>query len=254
MGKADELKRFQTAIVVGASSGIGEAMARQLAAEGARVALVARRADELERVRGEIAGAGGDARVYAHDVRDFEATATLFDRIVADLGGLDLLIYAAGVMPGLEEHEYDFAKDRLMVEVNLLGAMAWMNPAAALMEARQAGTLVGVSSIAGERGRRGNPAYCTSKAALTAYLEGLRNRLGRYGVDVVTVKPGFVETRMTAGMGDLLWMIKPQEAASRSLAMARSGRPRSGFVPRRWGLVAFIIRNIPSFVFRKMNI
>lgn len=249
------MKRFQTAIVVGASSGIGEAMARQLAAEGTRVALVARRAAELERVRADIVSRGGDAQVFAHDARDFDGTPGLFDRIVGALGGgLDLLVYAAGVMPPLDEHEYDFAKDREMIEVNVLGAMAWMNPAAALMEARASGTLVGVSSIAGERGRRGNPAYCTSKAALTTYLESLRNRLGRYGVDVVTVKPGFVETRMTAGMGDLLWMIKPEQAASRSLAMARAGGPRSGFVPRRWGLVAFIIRSIPSFVFRKMNI
>ena len=85
-----------------------------------------------------------------------------------------------------------------MVAVNLLGAMAWMEPVAARFEAARAGTLVGISSIAGVRGRRGNPAYTATKAALTTYLEALRNRCSRYGVNVVTVKPGFVDTAMTA--------------------------------------------------------
>jgi NAD(P)-dependent dehydrogenase (short-subunit alcohol dehydrogenase family) len=140
-----------------------------------------------------------------------------------------------------------------MIDVNLLGAMAWLNPAAAYMEAKQSGVLLGISSIAGERGRRQNPAYCTSKAALTTYLESLRNRLHRYGVDVVTIKPGFVDTRMTAGKEDLLWQIPPEKAASMALAKAQKG-PKTAFVPGRWSLPLFIIRNIPSFVFRKMNI
>ncbi|MGM0577848.1 MAG: SDR family NAD(P)-dependent oxidoreductase [Myxococcota bacterium] len=250
------MKRFETAIVVGASSGIGEAIARRLGADGAHVALLARRETELQRVADAVREAGGEATVVAHDVRDTDAVPELFDRLVEALGGLDLLVYASGAMPSVEEHEYDFAKERLMVEVNLLGAMAWLNPAAAHMEAARRGTLLGISSIAGERGRRGNPGYCTTKAALTTYLESLRNRLSRYGVDVVTVKPGFVETRMLEGMDGHppgLAPIPADEAAGNALAMARKG-PRSGFVPWRWSLVAFIIRHIPSFLFRRTNI
>jgi NAD(P)-dependent dehydrogenase (short-subunit alcohol dehydrogenase family) len=141
-----------------------------------------------------------------------------------------------------------------MIEVNLLGAMAWMNLAAARFEAARGGTIVGISSIAGERGRRGNPAYCTSKAALTVYLEALRNRLARYGVNVVTIKPGFVDTAMTRGMKGLFWLVSPEQASSRSLALARRGTGASAFVPARWALVAMIIRAIPSFVFRRMNL
>jgi short-subunit dehydrogenase len=244
----------QKAVVVGASSGIGEAIARRLAAGGAAVALVARRQEELDRIAAEISKAGpGSARAYAHDVTNFDATPALFDRIVADLGGLDCVVYAAGVMPKIDESEYAFAKDREMVEVNLLGAMAWFNPAAAKFEAQRAGTLVGISSIAGERGRRGNPAYCTSKAALSTYLESMRNRLSRYGVNVVTVKPGFVDTRMTQGLPGLFWLVKPEKVAERTLALARRGTSPSAFVPWRWSLVARVVRSIPSLVFRKLN-
>ncbi len=242
---------WQHAIVVGASSGIGESIARKLAASGTSVALVARRQSELERVALASRGAGGKAEVFAHDVVDFDATPTLFDRIVATLGGLDLLVYASGVMPPIAESEWSFPKDRHTIEVNLLGAMAWCNPAGAHFEAQRGGTIVGVSSIAGERGRRGNPAYGTSKAALTAYLESLRNRLGRYGVRVVTVKPGFVDTAMTKGKPGLFWLVSADQAAERTLALARNGQ--GGFVPARWGLVALIIKLIPSFVFRRLN-
>lgn len=243
--------RFERAIVVGASSGIGEAIARRLVAEGAEVALVARRADHLERLSAEL---GPRARAYPHDVTAFDATPALFERIVRDLGSLDTLVYAAGAMPKIEEGEYSFDKDRLMIEVNLLGAMAWMSPAAAHFEAARAGTLVGVGSIAGERGRRGNPAYCTSKAALATYLEALRNRLSRHGVNVVTVKPGFVDTAMTRGQKGLFWLISADEAARRALAIARAGTSASGFVPARWALVAWVVRMLPSLVFRRLGI
>ena len=246
--------RLEKAIVVGASSGIGEATARRLAAEGASVALVARRKDELDRVAADIAKAGkGQAFVHVHDVTHFDEVPELFDKIVAELGGLDAIVYAAGVMPRIDESEYAFAKDRQMIEVNLLGAMAWLNPAAAKFEAQRAGTIVGISSIAGERGRRGNPGYCTSKAAFSTYLESLRNRLARYGVNVVTIKPGFVDTAMTAGVPGLFWLIKPEQAAQTSLALARRGSGAQGFVPWRWSLVAMVVRSIPSFIFRRLN-
>ena len=242
------------AIVVGASSGIGAAIARQLAQEGASVALIARRQTELDKIIAELTlDKKGRALAYTHDVTNYDATPALFDRIVADLGGLDLLVYAAGVMPNIEESEYDFAKDRAMIEVNVIGAMAWCNPAAAHFEAHRKGSIVGISSIAGERGRRGNPAYCTSKAALTTYLEGLRNRLSRYGVNVVTIKPGFVATAMTQGKPGLFWLVQPEDIANTTLALARAGNGAARFVPRRWWLVAFIVRMLPSFIFRRLN-
>ena len=242
--------KLSKVIVVGASSGIGEAMARQLAQAGAEVAIVARRESELTRLAAE---RPGKLHVYVHDVSNVDEVPALFERIERDLGGVDGLIYAPGVMPKLAESEYAFAKDRAMVTVNLLGAMAWMNQAAARFEAARSGTILGISSIAGERGRRGNPGYTATKAALTTYLEALRNRCSRYGVNIVTIKPGFVDTAMTRGLKGLFWLISAEKAAKLALAMARRGNSAAGFVPSRWALVAFIVRSLPSFVFRRLN-
>ncbi len=237
-------------VVVGASSGMGEAMARQLAAAGADVAIVARRESELTRLASE---RPGKLHPYVHDVSNVDEVPALFERIENEIGPVDGLIYAAGTMPKIEESEYAFEKDRAMVSVNLLGAMAWMNQAAARFEAARTGTILGIASIAGERGRRGNPAYCTTKAALTTYLESLRNRCSRYGVNVVTIKPGFVDTAMTRGMKGLFWLISAEKAAKQSLALARKGKSGVAFVPSRWALVAFIVRSLPSFIFRRLN-
>ena len=243
------------AIVVGASSGIGAALVRALVRQGTKVAACARRSAELERLRAacEAEGASGKVLVRAHDVHDVAAVPALFEALVRELGGLDLLIYAAGVMPEIGPQEYDTSKDLEILAVNLDGAVAWCNPAADYFQSQRRGTLVGVSSIAGERGRKGNPVYGTSKAALNHYLEALRNRLGDCGVHVCTVKPGYVETRMTQGLGNALWMISADEAARQILSVARR-RKNERFIPFRWIAVALVLRAIPSFLFRRTSI
>src|SRR5262245_11558033 len=246
---------FRHAIVVGASSGIGPEIARQLAADGCAVAILGRRADELEKLRAEIAGSGrGSAIAQVHDVRDYDAVPALLDQLMRQLGGLDLLVYAAGTMYKPAESEYDFARDRAEIEANLLGAMAWTTPVAAMFEARRTGTIVGISSIAGERGRRTFPAYSTSKAGLTAWLEALRNRVARHGVNVVTVKPGFVDTAMTASLEQKPMVIPAQKAASLILSAARRGGSPSAFIPLTWWLVAMMLRHMPSRIFRRLDL
>jgi len=237
-------------IVVGASSGIGASIARQLAAQGATVAILARRAEALAEVA---ASDPTHLLPYPHDAANVDEVPALFERIVRHLGGLDMIVYAAGVMPEVAESEYDFGKSRAMVQVNLLGAMAWLEPAAARFEAARAGTIIGVSSIAGVRGRRGNPAYTATKAGLTTYLEALRNRCTRYGVNVVTAKPGFVDTAMTAGKPGLFWLVSADEAARQILALAKRGTSADGFVPARWAAVALAVRLVPSRLFRRLN-
>lgn len=243
------------ALVIGASSGIGAACARRLVLEGYHVAILGRRKAELEDVARKTAEkfAEGKIRVYPADVTDYARAPALFDQIVTDLGGLDLVIFAAAVMPKLEADEYCFEKDRQMVEVNVLGAIAWLNEAAQFFGRVKQGTIVGISSIAGDRGRRGNPVYGTTKAALNTYLEALRNRLGRHGVNVVTIRPGFVDTQMTKGMDGLLWLITADEAA-RQIYEAVRCRKSVVYVPRRWRYVGLIIRMIPSWLFKKLDI
>ncbi|MGH2537632.1 MAG: SDR family NAD(P)-dependent oxidoreductase [Candidatus Promineifilaceae bacterium] len=244
------------AIVVGASSGIGAAVVEELAGRGYQVAAVARREAELaalcERVNSRTSD-GGLARYYPHDVTSFEATAGLFQQITGDLGGLDALIYTAGLQTAMSENEYNFEKDAAMVEVNLLGAMAWLGLAAARFERARAGQIVAVSSVAGDRGRRLNPGYNSSKAGLTTYLEGLRNRLSRHGVTVTTIKPGFVDTALLAHAPKTMWVISAREAAVQ-IGRAMQRRKQTVYVPARWRLVMLVIRHIPSVIFRRLSI
>ena len=246
---------FEFAIVVGASSGIGAALVRRLAADGCRVAAVARRGEKLGELEREIeeSGAAGTVLTFVHDVENEAEVSDLFVEITRSLGGLDLVIYAAGVMHPVDFSEYDTAKDLHMVRVNLAGAVAWLNPAAARFEALGAGTVVGIGSVAGDRGRSKSPVYNTSKAGLHTYLEALRNRIARRGVKVVTVKPGFVDTAMTRGMPGLFWVISPDRAAAIILKKARRGVV-TAYVPARWRVVMWIIRSIPSWIFRRLKV
>ncbi|MCA9322350.1 MAG: SDR family NAD(P)-dependent oxidoreductase [Planctomycetes bacterium] len=245
----------RTVLIVGASSGIGAALARAFARDGARVALVARREAELaeqKRLCDELAGTNA-ARAYVHDVQRPAEVPELFERIVRDFGGLDVVVYAAGYLPRIAKDEYDFAKDGPIIEVGLTGAVAWLNQAAAKFAKQRFGTICGISSIAGDRGRRAFPAYHAAKAGLDTYLEALRNRLHPYKVDVVTIKPGFVDTVMTQGMDGLFWLISPDQAAT-AIKKHIEKRRHTRYVPARWALVGLVIRNIPSFLFRRMDI
>ncbi len=248
--------REKCALVVGASSGIGEGLARRLGMAGYRVALVARREPELRRIADKINELAGreTAFVFPHDVRNVDEVPALFEKIFETLGGLTHVYFAAGVMPAVELNEYNLEKDRLMVEVNLLGCIAWLNCAADLFSRLKSGVIVGVGSIAGDRGRKGQPVYNTTKGAQAIYLESLRNRLASHdNVRVVTIKPGYVESTMTAGKGNLLWMISADEAARRIIEAGERSRG-TVYVPRRWRFVSWVLRAIPSFIFRRLEV
>jgi len=140
-----------------------------------------------------------------------------------------------------------------MLEVNLLGAMAWLDEAAVRFQRAGAGHIVGISSIAGERGRVANPAYGTSKAALATYLEALRNRLSRHGVTVTTMKLGFVDTALLKNAARVMWVISADRAAE-GIYEAIRHRKQIVYLPGRWRVVSLVIRNIPSFVFRRISL
>lgn len=170
--RATPLQPRRRAILIGASSGIGAALARRLAREGYTVALLARREERLSALCDEINTACGETRAvwYAHDVTDYGSVPGLLQMALADLGGLDLFVYDSGIaLPGGFKH-YEFDKDLRTTEVNYLGALAWLNPVAAMFQSLGAGQIVGISSVGGERGRVNNPAYQASKAALTFRL------------------------------------------------------------------------------------
>lgn len=243
------------AVVVGASSGIGEAMARKLAQEGHLVALLARRKDALDSICAEINAESGEnlATSYQHDVTEFDEVPILFQRVLRDLKHIDVLIYVAGVQYPLDFSEYDFEKDRQMIEVNLLGAVAWLGQAAILFERMGAGHLVGVSSIAGDRGRIVNPPYHTAKAGLSTYLEALRNRLTRSGVHVLTVKPGYVQTGLFERNARISFGVISPEKAAEDIWKGIRRRKQVIYTPGWWRLLMLIIRHIPSLIFRRLS-
>ncbi|HMV66229.1 MAG TPA: SDR family NAD(P)-dependent oxidoreductase [Myxococcota bacterium] len=244
---------MRRAIVVGASSGIGEALVRRLCADGWHVVAVARREAELRAIAASITeGRGGRVDVVVHDVTEAQAAAGAFVQAVDTLGGLDAIVYNAGVLPRVEIDEYDTAKDAWTVEVNVIGAMAWLNEAARHMHAQRAGVIVGVGSVAGDRGRAGQPGYNASKAALHTYLEALRNRLSRDGVRVVTIKPGPVRTAM---LGDRQMPLTVEAGAvAEVIASSLTSGPLVRYVHWGWGPIMMVIRHIPSFVFRRLGL
>lgn len=255
IGPARPLEPQPRAIVVGGSSGIGAAVVQELVRRDYVVAALARRKEKLHAVCESASARArrGEAHPYVHDVTDFDEVPHLFQRLTREIDGLDLIIYVAGIQPPVAPTEYDFEKDVAMVGVNLLGAMAWLNQAAGRFQQTHQGHIVGVSSIAGDRGRAAFPAYHTSKGALSIYLESLRNRLASHGATVTTIKPGFVDTSLLANADKTFWVISPQEAAQQICA-AIEQKKQVVYVPARWRLVSLIIRSIPSFIFRRMNV
>lgn len=239
------------AIVVGASSGIGHALVAEYLQRGFRVAALARRAEPLESLAAQ---AGHDSVLaIAHDVCDGDAIPGIIERIESHFGvPTDTLVLAAGIMPPSDADTWDLASDREVVEVNLLGMMNWIHRIAPAMKERGRGHIVGISSIAGDRGRRDFLAYNTSKAAFTTMLEAVRNRLHRHGVTVTTIKPGFVGTRMTEGKDGLFWVASPEKAASLIARAAESGA-MTRYVLRRWWIIGTIVKLLPSFIFRRLN-
>jgi short-subunit dehydrogenase len=246
------------ALILGASSGIGAALARELARQGYQLALVARNEAALgaltNQINGEHAGPP-QARGYTCDVRVFDDAPVLYQRINHDLdGALRLVAYVAAIMPSGKDGAWTFEEERATVETNLLGAMRWLDLAAESFTRAGEGAIVGVSSVAGERGRRGNSAYMASKAGLSTYLESLRYRQRGTGVRVVTIKPGYVATPMTANLKlPQALTITPERAAKR---IAQVARKSSGvvYVPGYWRPIMWGIRQLPAAAMARLPI
>lgn len=239
---------FERAIIVGASSGIGQEMVRQLAAGGTKVAALSRRLDRLEALAAEFPGL---VLPYAADVTKTDGVPEQFAEIVRDLGGLDLFVYNAGSMTMFEEPTYDWPGDDNMIETNVTGATRWLNEAAERFGAMGSGTLVGTGSVAGDRGRYLNPVYNATKAYLHTYLESMRNRLSKKGVRVVTIKPGPVWTEMTTHMKWKKAMAAPDAARIALAKMERGGEHYLS--PIHWAAFK-VIQFMPSAIFRKLEI
>jgi short-subunit dehydrogenase len=237
------LKVFLT----GASSGIGEALARHYAAQGAVLGLFARRADKLRELQLSLPS---PAEVYAGDVRDLAAVAVAAEDFMARHGVPDVVIGNAGVSYGnLTEVARDANVFRETMDINVLGLVHTFQPFVVPMRSRKAGSLVGIASVAGFRGLPGASAYSASKAAAIRYLESLRIELHGSGVQVTTICPGFIATPMTARNPYPMPFIIDADEAARRFARVIAARRAYAVVPWQMAIVGSLLRVVPNFLF-----
>jgi hypothetical protein len=229
--------------ITGASSGIGRALARHYARQGARLGLAARRHDALQALAGEL---GTGCSVYGIDVRDATGMRDAGADFLARYGGVDVVIANAGVSAGtLTEHAEDQAVFREILDINVTGLFNTFQPFLAAMRAAAGGRLVGIASVAGFRGLPGAGAYSASKAAAQVYLESLRVELRATGVRVVTISPGYIRTPMTARNPYPMPFMLPADEAARRIARAVERGASHAVIPWQMGLVAAVLRALP---------
>jgi short-subunit dehydrogenase len=245
--EASASDRIKRAIVIGASSGIGRALAVELSFCGYHVGVAARRTDLLAQLRNELSG---PCAIKTIDVSQPDRAMPLLQELVEELGDVELFIVNAGI--GFENAALKWEPERDTIEVNVLGFAAMVNVAAAHLEARGSGCLVGISSIAALRGIGGAPAYAASKAFVSNYLQGVGYRFTKLKLRVVVtdVQPGFVDTPMARGER-LFWVASPQKAA-RQIVSAIRARKRHVYITRRWRLIAWLMRIIPDALYSRL--
>lgn len=246
---------MQKILIIGATSAIAEAVARTYAERSDALFLVARNSDRLQAIAADL-GVRGATRVATAtlDVTDFAAHAAVIDRAERELGGLDIALIAHGTLSDQAECEKSVESLRREFDVNALSVISLLTTLANVFEARKRGTLAVISSVAGDRGRQSNYVYGSAKAAVTAFLSGLRQRLAQSNVDVLTIKPGFVDTPMTAAIANkgALWA-KP-DAIAAGIVRAIEKRRSVAYLPWFWQPIMLIIRHIPEFVFKKLKL
>ena len=241
-------------LILGATSAIAMAVCRELISPDAHFFLVARRADRLDAVRNDLLTRGAASVVTrALDLDEVDAHVHMLSEAAAALGSIDLALLAQGILGDQAQAQSDFGASYAILHTNFIAAASLITWLANYFENAGKGTLAVVSSVAGDRGRKSNYVYGTSKGALNIFLDGVRNRIDRSGANVLTIRPGFVSTPMTAHL--------PQGALFASPAKVAKGIVRAivttrdvVYVPGFWRPVMFVIRCIPEFLFKRMNL
>jgi len=242
-------------LVIGATSAIAEQCARLWAERGDSLYLVARDAARLDVIAADLRVRGAAAvAVEAMDVNDFDRLDAMLDAADAATGGIDTVLIAHGSLGDQPACEADVALTLAEIRTNALSVVALLTLIANRLEARRTGTIAVISSVAGDRGRSSNYVYGSAKAMVTAFLSGLRQRLQTSNVAVVTIKPGFVDTPMTAHIAPKgpLWA-KPDKVA-KIIVRSIDRRRDEVYVPGFWWLIMTIVCAIPTGIFKKLKL
>lgn len=239
-------------LIVGAKSDIAKEVAKVYAKNGYDLYLAARNVNELEADAQDLKIRGNrDVQLKELDITDFDSHQAFYDSLSEKPLGV---IVVSGYMTEQYIAEKDFAQTLNTINVNYTGALSLLNIVANDMQEKKNGFIVGVSSVAGDRGRKANYIYGSAKAGFSAYLSGLRNRLYESGVSVLTVKPGFVATKMTENL-DLPEKLTAQASeVAEDIYKAQQSGKNTLYSKWIWRYIMFIITHIPEFMFKKMSI
>ncbi len=234
---------------------MARAVAEELARRGNALDLAGRDLEDLERTAADLAiRYEVQARAISFDALDLKSHTSFAQKILTEPGStLEGVILLFGTMTDQKEAEQDFRQAELMIAGNYTGAASILGYFANAFEVRKSGVIVGVSSVAGDRGRQSNYIYGSAKGALSLYLQGLRNRLFHSGVRVITVKPGFVDTAMTYGL-KLPPIVAPPSRVACDICRAMDGQADVVYTPFFWRYIMLIIQHIPEFVFKRLKL
>lgn len=240
-------------LIIGAGSDMARPLARLYARSGYDLYLAARDIGKLEAFATDLSIRYPERNVECVqvDVLDFESHQTIFDGLRDETAGI---IVAAGYQGGSAPSEADFAETQKIIDTNFTGVVSILNIFASKFELRKSGFIVGISSAAGDRGRKKNYLYGAAKSGLSAYLSGLRNRLQKAGVQVLTVKPGFVATRMTASMDLPGFLTAQPEQAALSIFNAQQRGRSLIYVTWKWRWIMLVVKSIPELIFKRLNL
>jgi len=242
-------------LIIGATSAIAESTARRFAARGDALFLVARNQVRLQAIADDLKVRGAPrAAIATLDVTDFAAHSAVIEQAERELGGLDVALIAHGTLSDQNECQSSVDTLRREFDINAISTMSLLTELANRFAARKQGTLAVISSVAGDRGRQSNYVYGSAKAAVTAFASGLRQRLAKVNVDVLTIEPGFVDTPMTAAIPDkgALWAQPTRVAAG--IVDAIDKRRSVVYLPWFWRYIMFVIRHIPEPIFKKLKL
>jgi short-subunit dehydrogenase len=241
-------------IVLGALSDIAEATCRLYAAEGAKLVLAGRDRKRLESVAADLRVRGAaEVEVASGDLAKIDPEKSLADW-GAKLGGVDIILLAYGALGDQRDVERDLGAAATLIDVNFKSAALWCLAAANALEAQRHGALVVIGSVAGDRGRQSNYLYGATKAGLGILVQGIAHRLAPSGARAVLIKPGFVDTAMTAHIEKkgALWS-SPEKVAALIRKAAASGRPIA-YVPGYWRLIMTVIKSVPAQIFHRTKL
>lgn len=241
--------------ISGATSAIAQAFARRYASQKAHFYLLGRDQEKLDIVKQDLLVRGAtDVWIASVDMAKPQPYESIVAQAIQQLGAIDIALIAQGVMKAQPVLQSSVPALQENYQVNLLSAIEIATVLANYFEQEKCGSLLVISSVAGDRGRQSNYVYGASKAALSAFADGLRNRLYRHGVTVVTVKPGFVDSPMTAGMDKSgpLWATPEKIAEDIEKMVGKGGGIL--YTPWFWRYILFIISHVPDFIFKKLSL